>query len=74
MTDLSDNLRVLARASRASLKSCEAMEDAANEIERLNRVVVLVGQDLSLIVAKHAIGKDRTARRMTKYLNAERKK
>lgn len=44
----------------------------ADEIGRQRKLIRLVRDDLSLIVAKHAIGKDRTVRRMGKYLHAEK--
>ncbi len=44
-----------------------------DEIVRLRAVLKLAGDDLSLIVAKTAIGKDRTVIRMAKYLRAERR-
>lgn len=45
-----------------------------DEIVRLRAVLKLARDDLTLIVAKNAIGKDRTVRRMAKYLNAEVRK
>lgn len=50
-----------------------AMKEAADEIDRLRKLLKLASDDLSLIVAKHAIGKDRTVARMAKYLNAEKR-
>lgn len=46
--------------------------EMAVEIARLRRLLFQTAQDLSLLVAKHKIGKDRTTVRMTKYLHAEK--
>lgn len=62
---------------RVSLHEGQEFENllrAIAEISRLRGIITLASQAPSLIVAKHAIGKDRTAVRMTKYLNAERRK
>lgn len=40
------------------------------ENKEMRAILWQASQDLTLLVAKHAIGKDRTAVRMTKYLHA----
>lgn len=42
------------------------------ENRKMQATLWLARQDLSLLIAKHAIGKDRTAKRMTKYLHAQK--
>lgn len=47
---------------------------ARKRIAELEKVVDQAALDLTLVVAKHAIGKDRTVQRMTKYLHKHRSK
>lgn len=53
----------VAKASMGVIRRLE------KENRQMRATLWLAKQDLSLLVAKHAIGRDKTAIRMTKYLH-----